>query len=224
MILAWKYPDVARCQLENASCLSSGFTIKTCPELLDECLGKLKDQWQDLLRALLVRVVYIVICYFITLTKYPKYYYTVQIVGLLLFQIWRFVWCGYNPALLVYECCILGCRQFMGGASSIAPLLHFSCIFFVVFFWEPGAHYFNKQKFSFQVEMYCVLALQAYDALKTAFHKQPPDKAKQNNRRLKNENKSLKARLQLYGLKAGLKALPGVLFTANHPWSEQRKN
>jgi hypothetical protein len=112
----------------------------------------------------------------------------------------------------------------MGGASSIAPLLHFSCIFFVVFFWEPGAHYFNKQKFSFQVEMYCVLALQAYDALKTDFHKQPPDKAKQNNRRLKNENKSLKARLQRYGLKAGLKALPGVLFTANHPWSEQRKN
>jgi len=155
---------VAECKLVKVSCGQNGHQATTCQQWHAECLQTLEHDRHDSF------VVGVGCCIFITISSIfhccAKYDRFLQLAAILSFQLYRADQWGDNPDILAIEVLILACKQWLGQASSIAPLGQCFCIVFMIFWTDYGSRYLNRQTWRCKVEVVIFLAWLAYDAFK----------------------------------------------------------
>ena len=156
---------VAQCGLDHVSCVQNQWaTAPTCQQWHDQCLQTLENDRHDSF------VVGVGCCIFTTISlvfhycaEYDRF---LQLAAILSFQLYRADQWGDNPDILAIEVLILACKQWLGQASSIAPLGQCFCIVFMIFWTDYGSRYLNRQTWRCKVEVVIFLAWLAYDAFK----------------------------------------------------------
>jgi hypothetical protein len=162
---------VAQCNLNKAFCEQNRYQATTCQQHYAQCLQKLANDRHDSF------VVGVGCCIFITISSIfhccAKYDRFLQLAAILSFQLYRAHQWGDNPVILAIEVLILACKQWLGQASSIAPLGQCFCIVFMIFWTDYGSRYMNRQTWRCQAEVVIGLAWLAYDAFKIWLRPRP---------------------------------------------------